>query len=77
MNDQTTVETTVEQREEPDEPFTLPQDILIELVQLLVMFKTQMEENGKPEEDTECISDTVALVGSTIIQNLIDEKEKI
>jgi|TARA_Y100000294_G_C8358634_1_gene257790 hypothetical protein len=48
MNDQTTVETTVEQR----------------------------EENGKPEEDTECISDTVALVGSTIIQNLIAEKEK-
>ena len=78
MNDQTTVETTVEQREkEPEEPFTLPQDVLIELVQLLVMFKTQMEEDGKSEEDTECISDTVALVGSTIIQNLIDEKEKI
>ena len=78
MNDQTTVETTVEQREkEPEEPFTLPQDVLIELVQVLVMFKTQMEEDGKSGEDTECISDTVALVGSTIIQNLIDEKEKI
>ena len=74
MND-----TTVEQREkEPEEPFTLPQDVLIELVQVLVMFKTQMEEeNGKSEEDIDCISDTVALVGSTIIQNLIDEKEKI
>ena len=79
MNDQTTVETTVEQREkEPEEPFTLPQDVLIELVQVLVMFKTQMEEeNGKSEEDIECLCDTVALVGSTIIQNLIDEKEKI
>ena len=63
---------------EQEEPFTLPQDVLIELLQVLVMFKTQMEEeNGKSEEDTECISDTVALVGSTIIQNLIDEKEKI
>ena len=72
MND-----TTVEQREkEPEEPFTLPQDVLIELVQLLVMFKTQMEEDGKSEEDIECLCDTVVLVGSTIIQNLIDEKEK-
>ena len=62
---------------EQEEPFTLPQDVLIELVQLLVMFKTQMEEDGKSLEDIDCISDTVALVGSTIIQNLIDEKEKI
>ena len=68
---------TVEQREEPEEPFSIPRDVLIELIKILVTFQTQLEENRKPEEDTECISDTVALVGSTIIQNLIDEKEKI
>ena len=74
MNDQTTVE---QKEEEPDEQFAIPQDVLVELVQVLVMFKTQIEEeNEKSEEKTECISDTVALVGSMIIQNLIDEKEK-
>ena len=67
---------TVEQREEPEEPFSIPRDVLIELIKILVTFQTQLEENRKPEEDTECISDTVALVCSTIIQNLMDEKEK-
>lgn len=60
---------TVEQREEP---FSIPRDVLIELIKILVTFQTQLEENRKPEEDTECISDTIALVCSVWVQNLVD-----
>ena len=70
MND-----TNVTQEEETNEPFILPQDILVELIQVLVMFRTQMEESGESDEE-DCINGTIAKVNSTILHNLIDEKEQ-
>ncbi len=58
------------------EIFTLPQDVLIELIQVLVMLRTQFEESGKSVEDQDCVNETIFRVSSLIIQNLINEKEK-
>jgi hypothetical protein len=65
----------IDEPNESNEPFTLPQDILIELLQVLVMFRTQMEEGGESDEG-DCINGTIAKVSSTILHNLIEEKEQ-
>jgi hypothetical protein len=65
----------VAQQEENNEPFTLPKDYLIELVQVLVMFRTQLEVSGESDEG-DCINGTIAKVSSMILQNLITEKEQ-